>query len=361
MRTSHFFYVTLIFLFIAVFFGCSQEKPMEEKEISRPVKYFEINPADRGLNLEYSGRIAAVQEVEMSFEVAGKINHFPVIEGQWVEKGAVISRLDPLDFQIILDSKKANLNAAKAEYERARGLYENDTISKRDLEVARRNYEVAKSGVRSAQKSLNDTRLVVPFSGRVAKTLVENHQNIQAKQPILILQDDTSLKMVVDIPESDYTKIGKTVSLSEATRMLKPEIIVASIPDKKFAATFKEAASTADPTTRTFEITLGFQPPSDVTILSGMTARLLLAGSTNAEGATITVPVKAVLSDDNKQATVWLIEVSSNRVKRHPVEIGEMSGDEIVVTKGLKTGDIVAGSGGHQLREGMLVRRYEKP
>lgn len=361
MRTSNVLCFTLIFLFLVVFSGCSQEKPAEEKEISRPVKYFEINPANQGANLEYSGKITAVQDVDMSFEVSGKINIFPVKEGQRVQKDAILARLDPRDFQIALDSQKADLNAAGAEYERARGLYENDTISKRDLDVARRNYEVAEAGVRSARKTLNDTKLVAPFSGLVAKTLVENYQNIQAKQPILILQDDSSLEMVVDIPESDYAKIGKDVTLAELTQALKPEIIVASVPGKKFAATFKEAASTADPTTRTFEVTLGFEAPSDISILSGMTARLLITRLMKKDGSFITVPVKAVLSDENKQATVWLIDPSSNRVKRHPIEIGEMTGDEIIVTKGLKSGDIIAGSGAHQLREDMLVRKYEKP
>jgi RND family efflux transporter MFP subunit len=351
--------VIISLLFIVL--GCGQEPPLEGKKIIRPVKYFEINPAGRDSNIEYSGKITAVQEVFMAFEVSGKINNFPVKEGERVKKGAVLSRLDDRDFRTALESRMADLNAAKAHYERARDLYENNTISKRDLDVARRNYEVARAGVKTARKSLDDTRLVAPFSGLVAKTLVENYQNIQAKEPILILQDDSSLEMIVDIPERDYARVDKTMSLSELTRILKPEILLTSFPDKRFKARFKEAAATADAVTRTFEITLGFQAPSNISILPGMTARLVITGSMQKEGSTVMIPAKALLSDDNNQPTVWLIDASSNAVKRHTVEIGEMSGENIEIIKGLKTGDIIAGSGGHQLREGMIVRKYEKP
>jgi RND family efflux transporter MFP subunit len=226
--------------------------------------------------------------------------------------------------------------------------------------VARRNYEVANAGVKEAQKSFEDTKLVAPFTGLVAKTLVENHQNIQAKQPILILQDDSSLEMVVDIPESDYARLEKNISLSELTRILKPQILVTTFPDKRFEGKFMEAAATADEVTRTFEITLGFNPPSDISILPGMTARLLVTGSMEKDGSTIMIPAKAVLSDEKKNAIVWLKDSASNAVKQQAVEIGEMSGQDIIITNGLKAGDIIAGSGIHQLREGMIVRRYYK-
>lgn len=354
------FFRLLFFFLVFILTSCGQDAVVEKEEVIRPVKYVEINPSGLDANIEFSGKIQAAQEVFMAFEVAGKIQKFNVKEGSRVKKGTILARLDPLEFQTVFESRMADLNAARADYDRARELYENNTISKRDLDVARRNFEVAKAGVKTAQKSLDDTKLVAPFSGLVAKTLVENFQNIQSKEPILILQDDSSLEMIVDIPERDYAQVDKSMTLSEMTRIFKPQILITSFPDKQFDAKFIEAAATADTATRTFEITLGFQPPSDISILPGMTARLLITGRMPKEGATIMVPAKAILSDNQMNSTVWLIDSVSNSVKQHPVKIGEMSGQDIVVTKGLKSGDIIAGSGVHQLREGMIVRKYEK-
>jgi RND family efflux transporter MFP subunit len=351
----------VIFLSILIIFGCGQEPVVEEKEAIRPVKYIEINPSGLKNNIEFSGKIAASQEVTMAFEVQGRITSFPVKEGQRVKKGQALAGLDPRDFQITINSRRADLNAAKAEYERSRELYENNTISKKDLDVARRNFEVAYSGLDAAKKSMGDATLSAPFSGLIAKTLVENYQNVQAKQAVLILQDDSSLEMKVDIPESDYAKVNRDLSLSELTQSLKPQILVSSFPDNKFDAEFKEAATMADTVTRTFEITFGFTSPAGITILPGMTARLLITGSLPNDGTTVMVAAQAILSDDENNATVWIIDPSSNQVKRHIVEIGEMAGKNIMVTKGLKSGDIIAASGVHQLREGMTVRKYEKP
>ncbi len=356
-----FFFRFSIIMSLLFAFGCGEEKVVEDKDDSRPVKYWKIHSSGFDSTVEYSGKISAAQEVSISFEVSGKINTFPVKEGERVKKGAVLARLDDRDFRTAFDSSKANLNAARADYQRARELYENNTISKRDLDVARRNFEVAQADLRAAQKSLDDTRLVAPFAGVVARTLVENHQSVQAKQSVLVLQDDSSLEMVVDIPEQDYAGVDKNLSFADATRIFKPEIQVSAVSDQRFPATLKEASSAADEITRTFELTLGFEPPPGISILPGMTARLFITGEMPEESESIRIPAGAVFSTDQKQPGVWLINTATNTVEQHIIEIGEMSGDKIEVKSGLKSGDIIAASGIHQLREGMSVRQYEKP
>ncbi|MCP3943649.1 MAG: efflux RND transporter periplasmic adaptor subunit [Desulfobacteraceae bacterium] len=307
--------------------------------------------------IQYSGTIKAVREVDMAFEVPGRIISFPITEGQRVTKGTLLAKLDPRDFQTILDSATADLNAARADYERSRQLYENNTISRRDLDVARRNFEVAKANTRSAKKAVDDTRLVAPFSGLIARKIADNFQNIQAKQPILVIHDDSSLEMLVDIPEQDYARIRKGTSLAQLNQTLNPQISVSSLPGQSFKAEFKETATTADPITRTFEITFGFVPPKENTILPGMTARLKLSGTMD-QGAPM-IPAKAVFADQAKNGMVWLIDPDTKKVKQHPVKVGAMSGTNVFVIKGLKTGDIIAISGVHQLRDGMTIRKYK--
>jgi len=346
-----------LILCLSLVFGCGQETVVEEKELIRPVKFLKVGDTESGMPIEFAGRIKAVQEVDMAFEVPGRIISFPTTEGQRVTKGTLIASLDPRDFQTILDSATANLNAARADYERSRELYENNTISRRDLDVARRNFEVAQANTRSAKKAVEDTRLLAPFTGIIARKIADNFQNIQAKQPILVIHDDSSLEMVVDIPEQDYTRIKKGTTLSQLTQALKPEILISSLPGQTFKGTFKETATMADPITRTFEITFGFVPPPGVTILPGMTARLKITGTM--EKAKTMIPAKALFSDEAKNGMVWLIDPATKKVKQHPVEAGEMSGTSVFIVKGLKTGDIIAVSGVHQLRDGMIVREYK--
>ena len=347
-----------LILCLGLIFGCGQETKLEGKEFIRPVKFLKVGDTGAGMSAKYSGKIKAAQEVDMAFEIPGRIIEFPTTEGQRVTKGTLLARLDPRDFQTILDSANADLNAARADYERSRELYENNTISRRDLDVARRNFEVAQANTRSAKKAVEDTRLLAPFSGLIARKVADNFQNIQSKQPILVIHDDSSLEMLVDIPEQDYAQVRKGTSLSQLTQALKPEISVSSLPGQIFKATFKETATMADPITRTFEITFGFIPPKENTILPGMTARLKLSGTMDTEEKPM-IPAKAVFSDEAKDGMVWLIDPKTKKVKQQPVEVGEMSDTKIFITKGLKTGDIIAVSGVHQLRNGMTVREYK--
>jgi RND family efflux transporter MFP subunit len=336
------------------------EEPVEQESVARPVKILELGAGASAARLEYPGEISAAQHSEMAFEVPGKIIEFPVMEGQQVEKGTLLARLDPRDFDAELGKAEANVAQAKSDYERYKTLYEQGVEALARLEAKQRRYEVTLADLETTQKAVEDTRLVAPFAGRVARKLVDDFQNVNAKEPVLILQDDSSLEIVINVPERDLTVGRRGGTPEEASRRLAPTVTVTSIPDRSFPATAKEIATTADPVTRTFQATFAFANPADVNILPGMTAKV----SINRPGSRGTsrgfsIPTGATLADESGGATVWLVDPASMTVRRAEVELGEMSGAEVEVRSGLSSGDLIAISGVHQLREGMPVRRLE--
>jgi RND family efflux transporter MFP subunit len=340
--------------------GCGEEEA-PGPPVVRPVKMLELGEAGAAETLEFPGTIAASQHADMAFEVAGKIIEFPVSEGQVVEKGTVLARLDPRDFESKRDASRASLRTAKAEYERMKVLYEKGVNSKRDLEVAERNYELTVSRAKTSEKAVEDAVLRAPFSGVVAKKLVKDFRNVQAKEQVLVLQDDAILEIDVDVPEQDLAGGRPGASVEEVTTRIRPRVSVTSIPDRIFPARLKEYATTADPVTRTFKATFAFDNPADIVIRPGMTAKLTVrrpAAGDAAEGHMI--PANATLADASGAAFVWKVDPSSMQVRRVPVELGDLSGSQIEVRSGLASGDLIAISGVHHLREGMQVRRHAK-
>jgi RND family efflux transporter MFP subunit len=336
------------------------EEPVEQESVARPVKVLELGAGASAARLEYPGEISAAQHSEMAFEVPGKIIEFPVMEGQQVEKGTLLARLDPRDFDAELGKARANVAQAKSDYERYKTLYEQGVEAQATLEAKQRRYEVTLADMETTQKAVEDTRLVAPFAGRVARKLVKDFQNVNAKEAVLILQDDSSLEIVVNVPERDLTVGRREGTPEEASRRLAPVVTVTSIPDRSFPARAKEIATTADPVTRTFQATFAFASPADVNILPGMTAKV----SINRPGSRgpsrgFSIPARATLADESGGATVWVVDPDSMTVRRAKVELGEMSGAEVEVRSGLSSGDLIAISGVHQLREGMPVRRLE--
>ena len=113
--------------------------------------------------------------------------------------------------------------------------------------------------------ALDDTCLRAPFSGVVAKRHVENHQEVQAKAPIVFLQDLSQIEVVVDVPETLAAQIRKGYAPDVAARF-------ACAQDKTFPLTLKEFSTKADPQTLTYQAVLVMPRPQGVSILPGMTA-----------------------------------------------------------------------------------------
>ena len=161
--------------------GC-EEQPVSTEPVVRPVKIMVIEGQTASNIFEYPGKVSPSQESYMAFEVEGRITSFPVKEGQRVRKGNILAKLDPRDYEARYAAELARLRQAKAEYRRYAALYESRNTSLSELQIKQRLFEVQKAVVRVAQKALNDTKLVAPFSGRIAKKLVKDFQNVQAKK-----------------------------------------------------------------------------------------------------------------------------------------------------------------------------------
>ena len=342
--------------------SCAKEAPPTPEPTVRAIRLFEVGSENLLSQREYPGQITAATEAQVSFEVSGRILDLPVGQGQRVRQGDLLARLDPSDYQARLDASTAQRNAALADYERFEELLAKDAVSQRDFESRKRNWEVAEANLRIEQKNLADTNLHAPFAGRVARTYVERYQNVKAQEPVLLLQDDLHLEIDVSLPEAALLQIGRSTDLQTLNRLLNPVVAISSLPpDTTFPARLKELATAADPTTRTFEATFAFAAPSEVLILPGMTALVRMRATIDELGAGIAVPASSTVIDASGAPSVWRVNRDTMEVHRVAVELGELSGDSVVVERGLEPGDLIAASGANQLREGMQVRSSETP
>jgi RND family efflux transporter MFP subunit len=344
-------------IFGALGAGCGEEPP-PPKEVARPVKILEIGAEGAARTLEYPGQVEASLHADLGFEVPGRIIELPVEEGQAVKEGEVLARLDPRDFQADLDAQRAQVRQMKTEYERAKTLFEKDVAPQQDVDRARRNLDVMEAKLRTAEKAVEDAVLRAPFDGVVARKLVKDFRNVQAKEPVLVLQDDSSLQIVANVPERDWVYARRNVPLEERERRLHPTVTVSNYPDREFPARLREAATTADPTTRTYALTLYFEVPDDVTVMPGMTASVRLDVPGAVTGSALAIPASAVVDEGGGPPHVWRVDPDTMTVSRADVELGELSGDQIEILGGLSPGDQIAVSGVSQLREGMAVRRF---
>jgi len=347
----------LVLTCTALFSGGCEQQMAEQPTVVRPVKILTIEASGSAAQHEYPATIRASQQADMGFEVPGRMDEFLVKEGQLVKKGDLLARLDDRDYQSELEKAKANQRKALADLNRSLSIYRQDkgAISKGTIESDRRGKEVADAALQQAEKAVEDTMLRAPFDGYVARKLVEDFANVQAKEAVLVLQDMSQLEVEVSVPERDMVSSSRSNNVDQITARTKPEVSITSIPGRSFPARVKEFATTADPTTRTFQVRLIFERPDDVSILPGMTARVR---AQVASDTGIRIPVTAVVSNAQYQSFVWKVDPATMTVSPAPVEMGKLQEDKVEILSGLQDGDMLAISGLRYLQDGMQVSRY---
>ena len=149
-------------------------------------------------------------------------------------------------------------------------------ISRSELDGFQRANDVAEAALREAQRALDDTRLVAPFDGRVARTLVNNFQNVQANQPVLVFQSTSILEVDIQVPEADMSAAERGITARNARDLLEARAEFPTIPNRQFDLELKSFSTEATPSARTFRVTFNLYPPEGQNILPGMTCTVLV-------------------------------------------------------------------------------------
>ena len=335
----------------AALLGACEEQQEAYVATSRPVKTIVVGGSSNGDVRTFPAEVDAIQKADISFRVSGRIQKIYVKEGDQVKKGQLLAELDPTDFEITLKDREASYKTAKANYDRAKELVEKDAISRVEHDNIRAQYHTAQANLNSAKQDLVYTKLKADFDGYIAKRYVENFEEVLRSEKIFSLQDVSSLKMKIDVPENLMITIDKS-----STGQRELYATFDNIKNKRFPLKFREASTKADPSTKTFEVTLTMDSSQDYNILPGMNGTVFAHMLPDETGSapTVTLPVSAVISDNRKQATVWIVDEDTMTVHPKKVVPGLMTGDSIQVD-GLSPGDRIVTAGASFLRENMKV------
>ena len=189
-------------LFVSLLIGgCGEKEQATTKPLVRPVKTIILGGDDASIRRQFPGKVRASDRVDLSFQVAGQIIELPIKEGQKMDKGDLIGRLNDKDFRSNVNAAEARFTKSKSNLVRANELIKGNFISKLDYDRIKAQYGVNQSELQKARKALKDTTLIAPFTGVIAKQLVQNFQDIRAKQVIVSFQDPSNLEIVVNVPE----------------------------------------------------------------------------------------------------------------------------------------------------------------
>lgn len=344
---------------LGLLFGCAKEMPTETEPPVRPVKTLVIAGDQAGGTRSFPARIEAAQRAELSFRVSGTVQKLPIKEGDRLQEGDLVAQLDPKDYQIIVNDRQATFDKARKNYKRGQELVSSGTISRVDFDSLEAEFKNAQAALQAAKQDLAYTQLKAPFDGMIAKRLVERFEEVQAKQPVVAIQNIEMLEVKFDVPEAIIRGLRRAGNEggTEVANRVQVYATFEGRSDRTYPLEFKEISTKADEKTQTFGATYLMRQWEQGVVLPGMTATVTVDfGGTLGADIVHTVPVTAVVGDYKLDPRVWVVDEASMTVAPRPVKVGRMVGDGIVVREGLEPGMRVVTAGTPFLVKGMKVR-----
>ncbi len=331
---------------------------------------------DLDVRLIYTADIQPYQQVNIFSRVDGYISKIHVDKGDFVRADQLLVEVDHTDYVHAVNRAKANLEAARANVvsqeatirnaklnlDRMRSLIKDQYISQQDLDNAQAAYDVAVAQVDSlraqvhqmevalqqAETSLTYSYIRAPFAGSITIRNLDAGAFVSGStgststlsRGILILQDITTVRVLVDVVEKDVplVRIGQPA-----------ELRAEAYPNRVFTGKVTRVVQALDRNTRTMTVEVDI-PNQDRALKGGMFARVELLVGVHANA--LQIPIDAVTRLETDQ---YVYTVQDGKARKAPVVLGIQSDGLIEIVKGLTGTEPVIVSGKDLVTDGVKV------
>jgi RND family efflux transporter MFP subunit len=353
MRMDRFLLVAFV---LACLTACEQSAPPAPQ--IRSVRAITVERRVISEPVVLTGQIRAREEISLAFRIDGKVIERPVALGDRIAAGRLVARLDSQNEQNALQGAEADIAAAQAALAQAeklegrqadllkrnitsRALYDQ---ALQQLQTAQAQLDSAQARRRTSESRLKYTDLETEVTGIVTAKGAEPGEFVRAGQMIIKVAREDNKDAVFGVPAQ--------LALS---RRVPPDAVInvalADNPNIKTTGRIREVSPQADPVTRLFSVTVGLDDPP-LEFFLGVT----VSGAISFDTAPImTLPLTAVIESDGRPS-VWVVDAASNTVALRPVEILRYDPSAIIVSSGLRDGEVVVTAGVNVLHPGQKVK-----
>lgn len=286
------------------------------------------------------GSLRSDESVTLRPEVAGRIATIGFAEGQRVQKGAILVRLDPTVNEAEVKQARANMTLAKSKYDRAVDLAKSNFISGQARDEAESNMKVAEAALAVAEAKLAKTEIKAPFSGIIGLRQVSLGDYVKEGADLVNLEAVDPLKVDFRVPE---------VYMKQVRAGQPIEIALDAIPGRTYAGRVFAINPLVDAAGRAIVIRAQVSNP-DTSLRPGMFARVRLI--TEERQDALVLPEQALVPSGSEQ---FVFRVVDGKAQRARVEIGQRGDGRVEIRQGVGPEDVVVVAGQLKLREGVPV------
>jgi len=359
-------------LIAAAFASLSACKEEQNTAFVLPVGAIKVAPADIPLSFEYAAKTQGSKEAEVRAQVGGILLKRNYTEGQKVNEGDILFKIDPAPFEVALSQAKAkleqnqaNLKAAEAQWKRIDKLFKEKVVSEKSRDDAKAAVDslnaavsLAEAEVRSAELNLNYASVKAPISGITSMEVQSEGNLINVNSSLTTITQFDPIYVIFSASENDVINLGAKIEQGLISNpFTKNEGKVSAIIKYSNGYTYPQEGeinfidSSIDSSTGTVKVRAVFPNPQS-RVLPGQFVRIMINGLVRKNA--ITIPQEAVMQSSNG-TFVYKIN-QNNEIEVAPVSLGLITSDKMwVVNSGLKNGDVVAINNIMKLRPQMKV------
>lgn len=323
-----------------------------------------VSRSDISNSVTATGTIEPVTEVEVGTQVSGIIDKIYVDYNSVVKEGQLIAEMDKVTLESELASAQATYDGNLAEYEyqkknfeRNKGLYEQNLISEQEYDDSEYNYLKAKSALDSskaalakAQRNLSYAIITSPIDGIVISRDVEEGQTVASgfETPTLfnIAADLTQMQVVADVDEADIGGVAEGQRVNFTVDAYPNDVFEGRVTQIRLGST-NSSSETTDESVVTYEVVIS-APNPDLKLKPRLTANVTIY--TLDKQDVLSVPARAlrftpeypliertdIVVDCEGEAKLWTRE--GNTFTAHPVQLGISNGIMTEILGGIDEG-----------------------
>ena len=366
MKHINFITALLVLTSVVLLSACGNNKDKQQgPPPATSVTTYQVSKQEVTQQLNYPGKITGLREVELRSNVSGYLTAISFQEGSIVNKGQKLYEIDRTQYLAAYNSALAMLKSAKAllarsqkDFERYQLLDQKQAISKQRLDYAQTEtatvqaqVDAAKANLSAAKNNLDNSIIYAPFTGSIGISLLRIGSLVSAGSTLLnIISDTNPVALDIDV---DQKELPFFLALENNRTVTQDSIFTTTIPGSTADQIVGKIATidrSVNPATGTIKVRVSF-PNASGNLRIGMNSNLkVLKKST---GEVLVIPFQAV-TEQLGEFTVFVLG-DSNKVDQRNITLGAKFNANIVVTKGLKEGEVIVNVGVQNLRNGVIV------
>lgn len=309
---------------------------------TKDVAVTEVAPHSFDHYIQTQGKVEAENNIAVTAQTPGVVAQVYVKEGQQVSKGQVLAQTENAMIVQGIEAQKAQLELAKAVYERQKNLWDQKIGTEVQFLQAKTNKEALEKQIASQQQQLEMTRIKAPISGTVDQVIAKVGEAVAPGQPAFRVVNVSDLKLVAEVSEAYITDIKNGNKVIVQIPELKKDVVS--------KVTF--VGKTINAMSRTFTVEVSLKSEKD--LRPNMTGVIKVVYQTASEA--ITVPIN-VVQEVNDEKIVYVAESDGKQIvaRKKVVTVDGVFGGDAQV-QGLKKGDKVITFGYQGLNDGEFIK-----